>query len=441
MIDDKIINITKKLVILFMVLTFINILLPDEFVIGIHRLDYRLNPFEVLIRWFNLVSFIALPVAIFYNKSIFKKIALYFCLPVLLIYIGFFPNIIEGYTSSAGTGIVDIRYLPDFIPLIMRNEIFRSVLFFVICLIEIAVIALMVINDRSFIKFKDKDLLNFIIILLAIIVSILPIYALEGIFDSHSNIKFKFMSLSHIIWMLMIPTEIYILYRIFRNKSLEDRTILLLVLSLSLFIQFNQLFSSLGELTCKRMPLQLCNLAAYIMLYSVVTKNRNAFLFNLLVNVIGAVIAVVILDADGSNLISKGNIHYIVEHNNVIVIPVLCLLLGVFEPVKKGDFKVFLKLFSCYFILIFALGTIFNALYLAFDSTFFKCNYLFMFDPDKGESLISFTKYLFKVEINIGYITIYPLLQGAVYLVFSFMGYLSYLVFKNVIKCRHVYTD
>ena len=36
---EKIVKLTKILVLIFMSLTFVNILLPDSFVIGIHRLN------------------------------------------------------------------------------------------------------------------------------------------------------------------------------------------------------------------------------------------------------------------------------------------------------------------------------------------------------------------------------------------------------------------
>ena len=80
-------KIIKYLVITFMTLTFVGIMLPDEFVIGIHRLTYNHNEFQMIIRWFNLVSFIVLPIAVFYNRPIFKKIAIYFFLPVDLKYL------------------------------------------------------------------------------------------------------------------------------------------------------------------------------------------------------------------------------------------------------------------------------------------------------------------------------------------------------------------
>ena len=188
---EKLLQLSKKLVIAFMILTFISILLPDEFVIGISKLPYRLDAFQMIIRWFNFVSFLVLPVAVYYNKPTFNKIAIYFCLPIVIIHTCMFGEMLPGFTSELGTGIADIRFLPDFIPTILRNGVFRGIIFFAINLLEIAVIALIFIKDKASIKFNKKDIIPFITILLLLIASIVPIYALEGIFDSDSNIKFK----------------------------------------------------------------------------------------------------------------------------------------------------------------------------------------------------------------------------------------------------------
>lgn len=436
----SLLKLSKIFVWIYMILTFIGVFLPDEFVIGIVKLDYRLDPFQMLMRWFNFVAFLTLPVAAYFNKPTFKKISVYFSIPVVIILMFMFKDILPGYMSENGTGIVDIRFLPDFVVKFLHNGVFRGIFFFATCLSQIAATVCIALQDLNDLKFKKEDVKNFFIILPLLIISIVPIYAIEGILDHQSNIEFKFFSLSHIAWMILIVLQILVLYRIFKDKSKDDKFILILILSLSLLVQYNQLFCSMGELTCKRMPLQLCNLASYLIIIALLKNNRTIFIFNLLVNVIGAIIAVIILDADNTCILSKGNIHYIVEHNNVVVIPFLMLLLGVFEPVKKHEFKVFFKWFTIYFIIIFILGTTFNAIYTATDNNYFKCNYLFMFDAEKARKLISFSKYLFDVKITIGPVTLYPLIQAVIYLVFTGLGYLSFLFFRKAIKEKEVQT-
>ena len=436
--EEKLIKLSKIFLLTYMILTFVSILLPDELVIGITKLEYRIDPFQMIMRWLQFVGFLVLPVAVYFDKPTFKKLAVYFCLPVAIIFMFLFKDMLPGFTSELGTGIASIRYLPEFVSDLMRNGVFRTIIFFVMMLSELATIALIVLRDKSFLKFKKQDIMPFIVLLVALTLAIVPIYAPEAIFDHQSNIDFTMFSVAHIAWMALIVGESIILHKIFKNKDYDSKYILVLILSLCLLVQYNQMFSSQGELNCKRMPLQLCNLAAYLTLISVVFKNRKVFLFNILVNVAGAIIAVLILDGDNSGVISKGNMHYIVEHHNIIITPILCLNLGIFDPIKKGEFKSFVKYFTIYFIAVLIIGTIFNGLAVALDSNWFKCNYLFMFDQAKAKKLIKIAGALFEPSIKIGYFTLYPIIQITIYVVFSLIGYLSYVIFRKTVKEKPV---
>lgn len=436
--EEKLIKLSKIFLLTYMILTFVSILLPDELVIGITKLEYRIDPFQMIMRWLQFVGFLVLPVAVYFDKPTFKKLAVYFCLPVAIIFMFLFKDMLPGFTSELGTGIASIRYLPQFISDLMRNGVFRTIIFFAMMLSELATIVLIILRDKSFLKFKKQDIMPFIVLLVALTLAIVPIYAPEAIFDHQSNIDFTMFSVAHIVWMMLIVGESVILYKIFKNKDYDSKYILVLILSLCLLVQYNQMFSSQGELNCKRMPLQLCNLAAYLTLISVVFKNRKVFLFNILVNVAGAIIAVLILDGDNSGVISKGNMHYIVEHHNIIITPILCLNLGIFDPIKKGEFKSFVKYFTIYFIAVLIIGTIFNGLAVALDSNWFKCNYLFMFDQAKAKKLIKIAGALFEPSIKIGHFTLYPIIQITIYVVFSLIGYLSYVIFRKTVKEKPV---
>ena len=435
--DCKLIKISKILVLIYMTLTFIGILLPDEFVIGIHRLPYEHNEFQMIIRWFNYVSFLVLPVAVFYDRPIFKKIAIYFCLPVAIIFLFLYKEFIYYYTSPIGTGISDIRYLPVAIRNIMYDKIFRSIVFFATSAIQISTIGLLIKRDWKVIKFSKKEILPFTVLTPLLILLIVPPYALEGIFHTYSNIIFTGFSIPHFIWIFSVILEITVLTIMFKNKPYEDRYIIVLLLALSLFVQYNQLFSSLGELTCKRMPLQLCNVAAYLILVSIVSKNRDLFLFNILVNVAGALIALFVMDVENNGILNKANIHYIVEHHNVIVTPLLCLILGIFKPIENKDFKRFVIYFTGYFVIIYILGTTFNAILKATGSDYFYANYLFLFDQETAARLIPFAGKLFDIKIEIGSVTLYPVVQSLIYLAFFAIGTLTFFILKISVKNKN----
>ncbi len=437
--ESKMLKLSKIMLIVYMTLTFIGVLMPDEFVIGIRQIDYLglelpLDAFQMIIRWLNYVSFIVLPVAVYFNRSIFKKIAIYFCLPITIIFACYFCEMLPYFTSPHGTGIVDIRYLPKFIPLVLRNGVFRGILFFATALSQLFVIALLIKRDVKIFKWSKQDVLPFIIILVLSVASILPVYALEGIFNTWTDFVFEAFSPLHFAWIAFIILEIAVCTIIFKKRPMEDRYILVLVLSLSLLLQFNQLFSSLGELTCKRMPFQLCNIAAYLIFVSIATRNRNLFLFNILINVAGGIIALMVMDVEVNGILNKSNIHYIVEHNNVIVTPLLCLILGVFEPITMKDFKSFVIYFTGYYLFVFILGTTFNALKVATGSDYFFCNYLFMFDQETAARLIGFAGELFNIKISIGAVTLYPVIQFLIYCAFFLIGTIMFFILKYAVR-------
>ncbi len=433
-------KISKILVIVFMSLTFLSILMPDEFLLGIRELksvygdDFRLDPFQMIMRWAHLVSFLILPIATLFNRDTFKKIALYFCLPVTLVFACMFGEMLPYFISEKGTGICDIRYLPPAVEAFMKNGVFRGFLFFAIIATELAVIALVFLRDTSVWKFKKESAWKFILVLVCCIFSIMPVYAPEGIFNTWTSLDFTFGSIAHIGWLLGMAIEVAVLTLIFRKRSDEDKYILVFILALSLLLQFNQLFSSLGELTCKRMPFQLCNIAAYTIFISVASRKRGLFLFNILINVAGGVIAAIVMDVENNGILNKANIHYIVEHNNVIVVPLLCLILGIFKPIQMKDFKSFVLYFTGYYLFVFVLGTTFNAIYKATGSNFFYCNYLFLFDQETAARLIGFAGALFDIKLSIGAVTIYPVIQPIIYLAFFAIGTGMFFLLKTCIK-------
>ena len=60
----------KVLTVVFMIMMFLNIFLPDGFVISISQETLASNNhfFEALIRWFRFVGFLVIPIAIFKDK-------------------------------------------------------------------------------------------------------------------------------------------------------------------------------------------------------------------------------------------------------------------------------------------------------------------------------------------------------------------------------------
>ena len=84
-IIDKVAKIT---VVCWMALTFLNLFLPDGFVLrsydDISSYVSGKNIWYAIFRWFNDVAFVVLPIAVFFKKDLFNKITAYLLVAISL---------------------------------------------------------------------------------------------------------------------------------------------------------------------------------------------------------------------------------------------------------------------------------------------------------------------------------------------------------------------
>ena len=120
--------------------------------------------------------------------------------------------------------------------------------------------------------------------------------------------------------------------------------LVLYILALSLLMQYNQMFGAIS-LNIERLPFQLCNIGSYLILVALITKSKKIFDFTVIVNVVGVIFALAVpdLDLDGEGLFYLYNMHFILEHTNVLVVPILALLLKIFTRLDRKSLKHFLK--------------------------------------------------------------------------------------------------
>ena len=277
-------KIAKTAVVAWMCLYFANIFLPDGLVIRAYEdLSYFVGgerTWIVLLRWCNDLAFLVLPVAVFFRKKLFVKITGYFLLIACLANVGIYCVNIEFFTSPQGSGIADIRFLPDTVKALLRNETFRGIWYGIVSFLELMIIAFVVMRDFDVFKQRPnrKGVLAGIGVFLMLFFSIMPIYAPQYIFKGYSfpgaNAfdTFEMGSPFHIIWVVGVIIEGILLTKLFKNKSYEDRYIVILVLTLSLVMQYNQMFTCVGEITAHRMPFQLCNMAGFFLLLMLLTR-------------------------------------------------------------------------------------------------------------------------------------------------------------------------
>ena len=428
--------LTKILSIVYFILVFINIVLPDSFIMSKDReveIIANRNYLQVFLRWFNYMSVIILPIASFFNNKTMRNIAIYFCLPVAILNVIFIYTYVPYFTSIEGRGINNISSLPPYIKAFFINEIFRTIWFSLLLLIELIIPLVLLIFEKHRFTFKDKnEIKNYLLVLLSMLLLMVPIYIPQVIFG-FSNIIFKAYGIIHIGWLLFIVVEIILLIKIFKNKSYEEQYILCLILALVTLFQYNSMFSL--TISFKRLPLQLCNLASYLIVIAIITKNKHIFNFNFIVNALGALIAILMPDLDNKGIFNVWNMHFITEHTHILIVPILALTFKIFPRIDKDSLKDAFIGFSIYFVFCLVFGTFMNGLVKMTGETKFEVNYLFMFDMKKATEVLSFIKGIATIEIAFGkYFICYPVVQILVYVVYFSLCIGVWLLIKLIYK-------
>ena len=431
-------KILKIGVVVYCAIVFVSIFLPDNFTRSwSEQVAGQVDKGYAIVRWFTQINFVVLPLAVFYKNRTIKNIAIYFGVAISIASIFYYPELLADFTSTSGKGLNSIPNLPESFKNFLINGTFRSIFFGMTLTLQLLIPTILAIEEKHYFNFKDKkEYLYFFVCLPLILLSVIPIYLPQHLFG-YSNVIFSAYSLPHILWLVAVVVEIVALYFIFRKKDRETKMILLFVLALSLILQYNQMFGAIS-FNMKRLPLQLCNLGSYFVLLSLITKSKKLFNFTVIINVVGVIFALAMPDLDNKGFFYLYNMHFILEHTNVMVVPILALMFGIFPRLDKYALRDCLVGFLIYFVSVFAIGTALNAVAKATGDTFYEVNFLFMLLPKDTIDVVEFSKVLFDVNFQIGYGTFYPVVQLIVLCAFLVICTLLYFAIRLLYKFNDV---
>ena len=434
--SEKLYNVTSKtlkvLVVVYCSIMLLSILLPDSFnlCLSTEELGNGIMQGHAVLRWFSMTCFSVLPIAVFFKNRAVRNVALTFCVAITIAQIVCFSQYLECFTSAAGKGLNSLPVSEGFRSF-LTNPAFRTIWFGVVIVLQLIIPIVLALNENHLFKYNDKiEWRNYFIALPLIILSSIPVYVPQYLFGQ-TDVVFSEYSWLHFLWIFLLFGTLAALYFGFRKQSKEVKLVVLFVLALSLLMQYNQMFGAIS-LNIKRLPLQLCNLGAYLIILSLITRNEKIFNFTVIINVVGVLFAIAKPDLEGKGFFYYYNMHFIFEHSNVLIVPILALLFGFFPRLNKFALRDCVVGFTIYFLSVFALGTMFNAIAEATGKGIYTANFLFMFLPDVAIGMLPFTKALFDINFKIGYATFYPVLQLIVYVVFLLVCVLLYYCFRLV---------
>ncbi len=405
----------------YCVVGFIRFLMPDSFIFVINGgwIDnvYRdqTDILQTILRWGYYLNYGVLPMAVFFDSRVFKNIASYICLPFSILSTVFFKDFMKYFLAETNRKTLSV---PDG---------FRYAFFVLELVMAIVIPVIIQVKQKHYLNIKNKvELRNFLILAPCVILLMVPVYvpqSLHGI----GLITNKPWDDLHITWLILLFALTLTLYHLFRFRNYRERYMLCIFLTIVLFYHYDSLY--LMGFSLNRLPFQLCNIASYFFLICVPFKLKKMFNFCYIANTVGTMVALVAPDFSSGGL-GFWNMHFIMEHSLVFIIPILCMGLRIFPRVDKRSILHVWVGFTLYFLFAFVMGTIINGYY---EETGQKVNYFFMFDLKEAFDYFPMLTFTEKTHYELGRFEFYPLLAIIIYLAFNILCLAFYWLTKVVL--------
>ncbi|MBR5439063.1 MAG: YwaF family protein [Clostridia bacterium] len=378
--------------------------------------DKNTTIFLVVLRWLLYLTNAILIVMPFFNKKGPVYYSVFFAPIFIVLNWIFFDKLSLTITGS--------------------TELSKQIIIYAIVMVINSVIVFNKVFDFIFEKDYSKihkKVLHGLAYGLFYLMAFMPINSLQILFGSYGQ-GAKNFTVIHRIYIYLSFIIPFILYFLFRNKSMSDRRHLLIMLSLSGFMQF--FFNRTPTITS--MPLHLCNTAIIIMFFVYVFKAESAFYFTYFVNVPGAFFAIIMPNGDAP-FTTFNSLLYWYNHWYAFFLPLLGVALKLFKRPSFNMIKKAIPAFGVYVILAALLNGYINNLPQYVNSKDPAVDYFFLYDnflinmlpwayPLKRDFILSFPL----GEVTVKIFWLYVLLVFIVFIGFMFITWGIYQIFFNL---------
>lgn len=421
-------NVITLLVKIFAVALFVagsfRMLLNDNFVWIINGGNYGDFYYKTqdlgqsILRWLTYLSFIVYPCAAFLKLRTVKNFAVYFCTPATIVAAFFYNDFMKYFLTPSGRGF-------------WVGETVRHIEFSLELILPIVMGILLRFRMGHKFDYKNGREWKYFGVLLPItLVCVFPVYLPQSLFG-FTKYRMRALSIQHLVWLGLLIGLTLTLYFTLRFRSYEQRFGVCMFLALYLLMHYNSIY--MMDMKLSRLPLQLCNLGAYLAFVALLVRKQGFFNFIFLANTPGTIIALFAPDVK-EGMLSFWNMHFYIEHMLVFILPILFVSLRLMQRPDKKAFKHFFIGFSIYFFICALTGTLFNGyLYKPYDFFYDEVNYFYMFD-DTVVSIFFFLKFVYEWPVFVNGYVIYPLYMVVIYILFSVYCVAFYYVYHWLCK-------
>lgn len=356
------------------------------------------------------------------------------CAPVLLLSIVFMPNLIRGMIGDTSGGLLS-----------PRGFFFAIELAF-----ELAFCLKTWLEHPSLKLSKDEGYALAVAFTILFIVSINDYLPKNLIGEKISNVPTaKSFSWTHRIFIYLTFILPVLYYALLYPLDYSHRRFYLFIIASGTLFAYASLHRYDTWTSVPSLPLHLCNTAMYIMPLTLAFKNYPLFYFTMFVNVIGAFFALLMPNFSSARLIfANQTFEFYINHMYAAFMPVLIILLGIYERPKWKYFLYSMVGFLLYFVLVCSIDIYYAGQGISGVDFFFLSS---DFIPDKlgtwaenvyKAAIYSFTSGGHTYQIRVAYLTsfffTYVGLSIAMWFVYEVLFVLVDQVsaIKDKAKCR-----
>lgn len=369
-----------------------------------------------LMVWLSVASVIILIMLPFFKFDVLKNYAKTFCLVVSILNIGFMSQIIYSFTQSYALSLGGAFY---------AIEVGISFVY-----------SLYIFLTNGYFKISKKQGLEMLACLPIVLLFSIPPFIPQTFFGNIGSLASKDFALYHRLYLYLCFIVLFGLYFLLRNRNREYIRMALLYISLVTLVSycFDYDFHRFIEPT--RWPLHLCNTAMFITPICLMFKVEKVFYFTLFINVLGALLAMFMPNyGDTLGALSPTVVRFWTNHIMAFAMPLLIILLGIYQRPKLKHFYYSMVGFLIYYVFVL----IINAWFTNYDAS---VDFFFINSDFVAEKLGTWAENLrVPWSFNIGSLTFtfYPLYQFLYFLVYTVLGLGVWFVYVWIFQMQDFY--
>ena len=401
-------NLIYKIFVICLIAMFaVRIIFADAFdniiALNTNLFTKPMTAFLAILRWFSFTAIMITCLSAFTKAKSYRYIVCFISAFLWLLNLIFFK---QNVIAFVGTEEVSFFH-------------YRSILF----MIEMGLFGGIAIYEL-FVLLKNKEYPTkkqigiMFLVYGAVTISCFPLSTFQVLFGIFGTALEDF-NLTHRLFLYATILTLILLFVIFRKKDDDAKRTMLLTVSTSSLLLFCYAWN-VFTFTFADLPLHLCNTAIFLIFIAFTFKVKSVYYFTYFVNVIGSFFAMFMPNTT-STLLSYSGIHFWFCHAYVLILPVLAMMLGLYERPNFKFMRNSIFIFTGYFVAMMIAN--------AWINTFQSVDYFFLY----GDVISSHLGFLENIRVNFQWLinisgTIYR-----VYWLYDILVYIGYIALMFLI--------